>query len=192
MQKEQQRINTKPSRLFAYVYTEDRTKGDALLEGDKTPVSSSVKAKSVSASHANTATAQSETEGFAQRYIDEIAPKAKMQLYEHIANQQKKALFKETQSLQQRFSEDMAVSMQIERTVMSVSKMVTEFAGLLEGQSGAVENIGDVAKDVKEAMKVADQELLVTLERTQSQSWSTIILTITLSLVMLVFHFITP
>lgn len=192
MQKEQQRISTKPSRLFAHIYAEDHTKGASQLDGDKTPMSS-VKAKSTaSASPAITASSQSETEGFAQRYIDEIAPRAKMQMYEHIANQQRKALFKETQALQQRFSEDMAVSMQVERTVMAVSKMVTEFAGLLEGQSGAVESIGDVAKDVKEAMKVADQELLVTLERTQSQSWNTIVLTITLSLVMLVFHFITP
>jgi hypothetical protein len=198
MQKEQVRIHVKPCRLFAHLY-QGKTEGQ-FIENSKTKsslstsASTSTSSKSHSGTVATSASAVNEMEDakFAERYIDEIAPPAKMREYQAIAEQQRAALFKETQTLQQRFSEDLLVSMQLERTVMGISKMVTDFATLLESQAPMVEDIGEVAKDVKASMKSADAELLLTLERTQSQNWNMITLVFVLSGLLLFFHFITP
>lgn len=192
MQKEQVRIHVKPCRMFASFYQDSSEQSISLSiseDGERKKLAAKEKSKQAASS---TNENEKEDAKFAERYIDEIAPPAKMREYQAIAEQQRAALFKETQTLQTRFSEDLMVSMQLEKTVMGISKMVTEFASLLESQAPMVEDIGEVAKDVKASMRSADEELLVTLERTQSQNWNMIILTFTLSVLLLFLHFITP
>ena len=208
MQKEHTRLQLKPHRLFEALYQDQRQ----FVDGDMDQLTrkagadaqilpnlhknGSVSTKTGSDKATSTSkpsgAQQGEDELFAQRYIDEIAPPSKMKEYQAIADQQRSALMKETKNLQARFSEDMLLSLKLEQTVMGISQMVTEFATLLESQSPMVEDIGEVAKDVKASMKSADEELLVTLERTQSQNWNMIILVLTLSVLLLILHVVTP
>jgi hypothetical protein len=206
MQKEHTRLQLKPHRLFEALYQDHRQVVDGDIDqltrkaGADAQIlpnlhkngSVSTKTGSEKATSKPSGAQQGEDEHFAQRYIDEIAPPSKMKEYQAIADQQRSALMKETKNLQARFSEDMLLSLKLEQTVMGISQMVTEFATLLESQSPMVEDIGEVAKDVKASMKSADEELLVTLERTQSQNWNMIILVLTLSVLLLILHVVTP
>jgi hypothetical protein len=70
--------------------------------------------------------------------------------------------------------------------------LVAEFASLLDGQSGIVEDIGETAREVTQSVQSADDELLLTIERTQSQQWNMVILLFTLSFLLLTLHVITP
>lgn len=187
MQKEQLRQCIKPSRMFLQFYRKgkltgnDNSKSISVSSAPATPLKE--KSKSVP---------KIVDVSFAQRYADEIAPPAKMKEYENIAQKQRHLLFKETQSLQKRFSQDFEESVRLEQTVLGISSLVAEFASLLDGQSGIVEDIGETAREVTQSVQSADDELLLTIERTQSQQWNMVILLFTLSLLLLTLHVITP
>jgi NTP pyrophosphatase (non-canonical NTP hydrolase) len=210
LQKQHQAHHVTAARLFSSFYTHHNssdetsqqnvssTSTDSLhaLSSDHqdriSPISSISPKSSSFAAPPPPTTLLKEDKSFAQRYIDEIAPPAKMQQYLNIANQQKNLLFKETNFLKKKFSQDLLESERLESTVLGISGLVSEFAGLLEGQSSIVEEIGDIAKDVTNSVKDADQELLLTLERTQSQQWNMITLIFILSVMLLILHIITP
>ncbi len=147
-----------------------------------------------SAGVANTSNSSYNTQqqSFAQRYIDEIAPVSKLKEYNSIAMKHKEVLFKEAKILKARFSDDMLESHKMERTVMDISSMLSEFSNLIESQSGIVDTIGEVSKDATESVQHTDKELLLTLQRTQSHQWTMIIFILGMSILLLFLDVISP
>ena len=104
----------------------------------------------------------------------------------------KEVLFKEAKILKARFSDDMLESHKMERTVMDISSMLSEFSNLIESQSGIVDTIGEVSKDATESVQHTDKELLLTLQRTQSHQWTMIIFILGMSILLLFLDVISP
>jgi Fe2+ transport system protein B len=129
---------------------------------------------------------------FAQRYIDEIASKTKMKEYQTIAVKEKENLLKEAKLLHHKYNTEVIQSQQIENTVMNISSLVGEFATLIQSQSHIVETIGETTEDVSKNVKSTDDELLTTIERSQSHSWNMIVLILFFSFLLFLLHFITP
>ncbi len=191
MQNSQKKIDSPPSKLFAYYYS-DRS---ASMIAENQRSDSNEKFNSKQAEFLKPIPSKlinPPDQSFAQRFVDDIAPPLKMREYERVATEQKDLLMKESQSLQRKFSHDMQQSHQIESTVMSLSSMVAEFANLIDSQSELVEGVGDAAKDTTQSVKLADQELLMTIERSHSYQWSMILLIFGASLLLLFLHIITP
>ena len=134
--------------------------------------------------------AQSDT--FAQRYIDEIAPQSKMREYEAVAVKQKEVLVKEARQLKVRYSEDIQESQRMERTMNNITSMISEFVQLIESQTVYVDAIGEVSQDTTASVKSADAELLLTLERSQSHQWSMIGFILGMAFLLLVLDFLSP
>jgi hypothetical protein len=220
MQKDDMKINIKPSRLFAKYYVQKRnmlsnrisvqedSSQDTILLSTSTNMSNrnnnTNKNNNNTSNNTTTTTTTNNNnnnkrkeidrvdQSFEQRYIDQLGPLAMTQKYEDIAEQQKKRLWKETINLQKRFSAEIEESFRMEHTIMSISTLVSEFANFIEGQTSLVEEIADVAQETTNSVQSADQELLIIVERTQSQNWNMIILICSLSLLLLLLHFITP
>eukprot|EP00981_Chlorochromonas_danica_P003995 scaffold756_cov185-Ochromonas_danica.AAC.3 len=131
-------------------------------------------------------------EVFAQRYIDEVAPAHQLRAYQQYAENQKEKLLKEARSLHKRFSEERTESYHMEQTAQSLSSLVVEFSAMVDSQSTVVQDVGDAAKQARENVELTDEELLRTLERSQSQQWGMVILLVTMSLLLLLLHAITP
>lgn len=129
---------------------------------------------------------------FAQRYIDEIASQSKLTEYESVARKQKESLLKEARILKVRFSEEIRESQKMERTVGNISSMINEFSQLIEAQSGLVGTIAEVSQDTTASVKSTDAELLLTLERSQSQQYSMIFFILGMSFLLLLLDFLTP
>lgn len=163
--------------------TEDPFQADLLkaVVPDTTLSSSKAEAKTITAN-----------ETFAQRYIDEIAPQSKMREYEAVAVQQKDVLLREARQLKVRYSEDIQESQRMERTMNNITSMISEFVQLIESQTVYVDAIGEVSQDTTSAVKSADAELLLTLERTQSHQWSMISFIVGMALLLLVLDFLSP
>lgn len=127
---------------------------------------------------------------FAQRYVDEIAPISKLREYENVAQKHKDTLLKEAKILRVRFSEDMQESQKMERTVSSISSMITEFAQLIESQSHIVEVMAEVSHDATQLVKQTDEELKLTLERSQQHQWTMTAFIVGMAIILLIFHFL--
>lgn len=147
---------------------------------------------SAGVAHTSSTSYITQQQSFAQRYIDEIAPVSKLKEYNAIAVKHKEVLFKEAKILKARFSDDMLESHKMERTVMDISSMLSEFSNLIESQSGIVDTIGEVSKDATESVQHTDKELLLTLQRTQSHQWTMIISILGMSILLLFLDVISP
>lgn len=134
----------------------------------------------------------SQSDTFAQRYIDEVAPRGKMLEYEAVAVKQKEVLVKEARLLKVRYSEDIQESQKMERTMNNITSMIGEFVQLVESQSVNVDTIGEVTKDTTASVKNADAELLLTLERSQSHQWSMIAFILGMAFLLLLLDALTP
>lgn len=213
MQKEYRRNSSNPFRLMSDRYagcvkdSKDGESGDAET-GDEAVVSSTIKnfffgetqkdplqkdepiAAPITPNRVDNSNSNSNT--FAQRYIDEIATQSKLKEYESIAHKQKESLLKEARILKVRFSEDIRESQKMERTVSNISSMISEFSQLIEAQSGMVDTIGEVSQDSTASVKSADAELLLTLERSQSHQYSMIFFIVGMSILLLLLDFLTP
>ncbi len=75
---------------------------------------------------------------------------------------------------------------------MNISSLVGEFATLIQSQTEIVENIGDATDEVTKSIKKADDELLSTVERTQSQQWNMMIVISIFTTLLLLLHILSP
>eukprot|EP01040_Poterioochromonas_malhamensis_P012997 gene12997-14250_t len=197
MQKESKKYHHTPFRLFSYLYQDTKSITVFQRDGDDRVASSSSqtrvlqphdqlsllqetadsneKSKGKSSSQSSRNTSNQLENSFAQRYIDEIATKQKMKEYQSIATKEKENLLKEAKLLHHKYNVEVIQSQQIENTVMNISSLVGEFATLIQSQTEIVENIGDATDEVTKSIKKADDELLSTVERTQSQQWNMMI-----------------
>ena len=132
------------------------------------------------------------TSKFAQRFVDEIAPANKMREYENIAFVQKNSLLKESAILQQRYSENVLESQKMERSVLGISSMITEFLSMLEEQSEQIEDMNETSKEATKSVRGTDAELKLTIQRSESHQWNMVILINGLAIMLLLLHFLTP
>lgn len=181
MQRKQKAENPSPYRLLAERYSDK-------FAQDLAASTTSYTIDNQSASSVATVV----TSAFAQRYVDEIAPPAKMREYQSIATSHKESLLREARSLQVQFSDDMQESRRMEREVGDVSRLLTQFALLVESQSEVVGDIHDTAKLTTSSVKQAGAELGDTVARTQSHQWSMVILILGLSLFILLLDALSP
>lgn len=129
---------------------------------------------------------------FAERYEGEIASQSKINQYAKLGAKYKSILLKEAKDLQIRFSKDMQEVNKMETTVNNISSMLTEFTRILQSQSDLVAEVHEAAQDATEHVQLTDDQLLLTLERSQSHSRNMVILTVGLGLLLLILDFVTP
>lgn len=203
MQRDHRKFNVSPYRLQAAVYAhllplpedhqQDHDTNDHAEQSPKPTTAPSLSSshKPIVSSPKPAALPRADA-AFAQRYIDEIAPTKKLKEYEDLAAAQRSKLLQESRALQRRFSEEVAQSHHMEHTVLGISSLVSEFAAMIEEQTDVVQGVGQVAREVTQSVQLTDEQLLLTLERTQSHQWSMIFLTLGMSVLLLLLHFITP
>lgn len=211
MQKESKKYHHTPYRLFSFLYED--SKGTSVFPSAGSHDAASSSQSKIIQTHDQLSllqeTAQSNElskeknaqsksglkqleNSFAQRYIDEIATKQKMKEYQSIAVKEKENLLKEAKLLHHKYNVEVIQSQQIENTVMNISSLVGEFATLIQSQTEIVENIGDATDEVTKSVRKADDELLTTVERTQSQQWNMMLVIGIFSVLLLLLHLLTP
>jgi len=129
---------------------------------------------------------------FASRYEGELGPPSKIAEYSNIAKSHRIELLKETKYLRQKFSHDLQQANDIEKTVNSISNMLGEFVRILQSQSGTVEDAHTTSKAATRNITQTADELLLTIERSQSHQRNIVVITILLALLLLFLDFITP
>lgn len=129
---------------------------------------------------------------FAERYESEIAPPSKMKEYESVAANHKAALLKETRQLRDKFSEEMQEANKMEQTVVGISGMLEEFVRILQLQSDSIEDVHGASKAATKHVEDTSEQLLLTIERSQSHQRTMVLLTVVLGLLLLLLDFLTP
>lgn len=129
---------------------------------------------------------------FAERYESEIAPPSKMREYDDLATKHKAILLKETQQLREKFSEEMQEANKMEQTVMGISNMLEEFVRILQLQSDSIEDVHGASKAATKHVEDTSDQLLLTIERSQSHQRAMVSLTIVLALLLLLLDYLTP
>jgi hypothetical protein len=137
-------------------------------------------------------TADKTPSNFAERFHDEIAPRKKMEEYNQLAQSHKDKLLKESKLLHKKYNEEITQAYHMEHTVGHISALVLEFSRMIESQSEVVQTVEIVTKDVTKSVESTDEELIRTLERSQSHSWNMMILMVVLSFLLLLLHILTP
>eukprot|EP01041_Mallomonas_annulata_P006118 gene6118-12385_t len=132
------------------------------------------------------------SKSFAERYESEVAAPSKMKEYQIIASKHKISLLKETKQLHEKFSEDRKQAHQMEATVGSISSMLEEFARIIQQQSENVLDIHHASKTATEHVKDTGNQLLLTIERSQSNRRNMVMLIIGLAVLLLLLDFLTP
>lgn len=185
MQKKQKLITIAPFRLLQDTYTDNSSNEETRTVVADNEVSKQSTTKSVTAPTVVNST-------FAERYVDEIAPTAKMKVYRNIAATHKESLLKEARIMQVRFSDDAQESARMEREVGRISQMLTQFVGLLEAQSEVVSDINESAKLATRSVTQAGTQLQQTIARTESGQWSMVLLVVGLSVLIVLLDAMTP
>lgn len=192
MQRDRKRIDTSPCRILSSTYAHHLLASTELeTASHETPSSVSIPVPVPAPVPAPAQVPRTEA-SFSQRYVDEIAPSKKMREYEAVANAQKDQLLREAHSLRKKHSQELAESYHVEHTVHSISGLVAEFTAMIDDQSGSVQAVGQVAKDVVESVKHTDEELLKTLERSQQHQLNMMSLMLGLAALLLLLHWLSP
>ena len=131
-------------------------------------------------------------QSLAQRYEEEIAPPSKMKEYVDIASKCKVALLAEAKELQQQYQEDIKAVQDIEHVVESVANMLTEFTSIVNSQSSLVDLMQESSQSTTESVQASTQQLKLTIERTKSNSWNMVFLSIFLGCILLFLDYVTP
>ena len=105
-----------------------------------------------------------------ERYESEITSISKMKEYKEIAKEQKESLFKENKNLKIKFSESLLETKKLEKSVSSVSNMISEFLQILQNQNETVVDMYSNTKDATDQIKQTENELILTIQRTKSHS----------------------
>jgi hypothetical protein len=132
------------------------------------------------------------SESFGERYTDEIASVSKLKEYEKMGTKYKSLLLKEAKQLQSKFKEEVVEANRMERTVEGITGMLSEFVQMIQTQSVLVEDVHDQAVDATGYVKQTDEELLLTLQRSQSHSRNMVFLCTILAVMLLALDYITP
>ena len=145
----------------------------------------------------NTKTALSETlvpkplpQSFVDRYESEIAPPKQLKEYHELGLKHKKLLLKESKSLQIQFSTELIEANKMEKTVQKVTNLLLDFVTILQGQREQVDDVNKCGKSTLEYVKDADDELSLTIERSESHQRSMLFLHLGFAFFLLLLDFL--
>lgn len=127
-----------------------------------------------------------------ERYSSEVATVSKLKEYDDVARKQKETLLKENQSLKVKFSQEVLEARQLEKTIVTVSHMISEFIQILHSQSESVQDIHGAGKDATAHVNQVNDELMLTIQRTQSHSSTMILIILSLTVMLIILDYLTP
>ena len=131
-------------------------------------------------------------QSFVERYESEIAPPKVLKEYELLGAKHKKTLLKESKVLQIQYSEELLETTKMEKTVIKISNLLLDFVNILQSQKGLVDEINDSGRNTIDFVQDADDELILTLRRSESHQQSMVTLYLGLSFILLLLDFMTP
>ena len=131
-------------------------------------------------------------QSFVERYESEIAPPKVLKEYELLGAKHKKTLLKESKVLQIQYSEELLETTKMEKTVIKISNLLLDFVNILQSQKGLVDEINNSGRDTIDFVQDADNELVLTLQRSESHQQSMVTLYLGLSFILLLLDFMTP
>ena len=117
--------------------------------------------------------------------MSEVASVSKLKEYNMIATSQKDKLFSENKSLRAKFNEDILEAVKLEKTVTNISLMISEFLQILKTQSETVQDVHLAGKDATNQVDQTDEQLALTIQRTDSHSTVVLVIVIFFSFVLL-------
>ena len=130
------------------------------------------------------------SKSFVAKYEREAGPPSKLRLYDSLASKHKTVLMREASNMQVKFSEGLQNATSMERTVNQIGELLTEFATILQSQSGQVEEVNDDAKQTEEHVKSSKSQLQLTIERSEKNQKSIVLLSVGLALLLLLLDWI--
>jgi len=128
----------------------------------------------------------------AERYESEIATISKMKEYTDISLTQKEKLFQQNRQMRHKFSEEVLEAKKLENTVSTISSMISEFLEILQSQSETVQDMHKAGKDATAHVEQVDEELVLTIQRTQSHSTMMISVIVFFSILLIFLDYLTP
>lgn len=131
-------------------------------------------------------------EDFAKRFEGKIAPLKQLKRYEQLAHQHKSALLKESRLMHVRYHESFTQAQQMEKSVNSVSALMTQFANILAEQSEGLEEVRAGGKSATDHVKESAEELQLTIDRSENHSNNIVMLSVGLAFLLLFLDFVTP
>lgn len=126
------------------------------------------------------------------RYTSEIASVSKMKEYDNIALKQREALLQENKALREKFCEDVQEARKIERNVAVISQTIGEFLQILQSQSETVSDMHQAGKEATHQLKQVDENLDLTIKRTESHSKMMITIIGIMTALILLLDYFTP
>ena len=203
MHRERKRLSFDPLRLYTTDYDVYDDAEDNLLANTRAPRSrfSSLFNRGEGSAAAGSARAKKDKDRsvnaeklvstyLVAKYEKEAGPTSKLKVYDSLAVKHKAALMKEASSMQVKFSEDLRNATQMERTVNQIGDLLTEFASILQSQSGQVEEVNDDAKQTEEHVQSSKLQLQLTIERSEKNQKSIVFLSVGLALLLLLLDWI--
>lgn len=164
---------------------------DKLDEDEKEKTKKNEKELLLSARTKNT-TPPTVQQSFVDRYESEIAPPKQLKEYQDLGLKHKKLLLKESKSLQVQYSTDLLEANKMEITVQKISNLLLDFVTILQGQREQVDDVNHCGKVTLDFVKDTDDELALTIQRSESHQRSMVLLTVGLGLLLLLLDYITP
>jgi len=183
MQSTQQKYS--PSKSFRLLTTSKQFKG--LLQS-----CTNVKKPEEDSSDKNCSKQFAVGKQIAERYESEIATLSKMKEYKDISSKQKDKLFHQNRMMRQKFSEEVLEAKKLEKTVSTISCMISEFLEILQSQSETVKDMHKAGKDATAHVEQVDEELVLTIQRTQSHSSMMISIIVFFSVLLILIDYLTP
>lgn len=132
------------------------------------------------------------SQSFVERYESEIAPMKVLKEYEKLGEKHKKILLKESKVLQVQYSEELLETTKMEKSVIKISNLLFDFVNILQSQRELIDDVNKCGKTTLAYVNDTDNELLLTIQRSQSHLQSMVVLYIGLSIVLLILDFVTP
>lgn len=129
---------------------------------------------------------------FSERYESEIANPKQMKQYKDFFEEHKELLVLENKELHEKFSEELAEAQSIEKSVQSIAYLLSDFTRILEQQNENIEDVHTDSKATSAFVHGADEQLLLTIERSKSSQRNMVIVTIGLSILLLLLDYLTP
>ena len=129
---------------------------------------------------------------FSERYVTDVASSTKIEEYNHIVETQRQQLFAEAVSLREKFSEEAQQAERVGEHVAAISSALGDFLEILAVQTDDIEDINTAAEGTHDHVKVAETELITTVERSKSSNLSMAVFLFGMALLLLLIDFFTP
>lgn len=122
-----------------------------------------------------------------EKYNNNVSSQSQgnVEKYNEESSRLKQKLMATSKSIKNKFSEDLEMAFDTENTVMKISNLMNEFVNMLKIQSEQIQDVSTDAVLVKDHVEDADNELILTIQRSKSYQRNMIILVLGLSFILL-------